>query len=146
MTASCAAMTAARLASITSSQSVRKESGSSATPSRDNSSYTTTLRTLNTSGWLTRCCVDRSRSQNSSVARPRPELHAAVSPAAAVQFADAASLMFACLGPHRLRLARLGGAGRALLGPVEGVVAGVVLGQGGGGGAGGGDVAELSEL
>src|SRR5580704_11592364 len=125
MTASCAAMTTARLACITSSQSVMKESGSSATPSRDNSSYTTTLRTLYTSGWLTRCCVDRSRSQNSSVARPRPELHAAV------QFADAASL-FACLGPHRLRLARLGGAGRPLLGPVERVVAGVVLGQGGG--------------
>src|SRR5580700_3913405 len=71
MTASCAAMTAARLASITSSQSVKKESGSSATPSRDNSSYTTTLRTLNTSGWLTRCCVDGSRSENSSVVRPR---------------------------------------------------------------------------
>src|SRR5260370_42676175 len=52
MTASCAAMTAARLASITSSQSVMKESGSSATPSRDNSSYTTTLRTLNTSSQL----------------------------------------------------------------------------------------------
>src|SRR5579863_5901575 len=50
MTASCAPMTAARLASIASSQSVMKESGASATPSRDNSSYTTTLRTLNTSG------------------------------------------------------------------------------------------------
>src|SRR5580700_1131686 len=70
MTASCAAMTPARLASIASSQLVMKESGSSATPSRDNSSYTTTLRTLNTSGWLTRCCVDGSRSQNSSVAGP----------------------------------------------------------------------------
>src|SRR5580704_9579987 len=98
MTASCAAMTAARLAPIASSQSVKKESGASATPSIDNSSYTTTLRTFNTSGWLTRCYVDGSRSQTYR-------------------------------SPDPGRSAR-----RARLGPVEGVVAGVVLGQGGGGG------------
>src|SRR5579859_6536310 len=45
MTASCVPITAARLASITSSQWSRKVSGSSATPSRDSNSYTTTLRT-----------------------------------------------------------------------------------------------------
>src|SRR5271169_7126080 len=44
MTASWVAMTAARLASIASSQSMTNLSGSSATPSRDNSSYNTTLR------------------------------------------------------------------------------------------------------
>src|SRR4029079_4798759 len=37
-------MTAARLASIAPSQSTKKVSGLSATPSRDNSSYKTTLR------------------------------------------------------------------------------------------------------
>src|SRR5580692_11029500 len=37
-------MTAARLASIASSQSMKNLSGPSATPSRDNSSYNTTLR------------------------------------------------------------------------------------------------------
>src|SRR6476619_5889302 len=45
MTASCVAITAARLASVASSQSVKKPSGSSATPSRDKSSYTTIFRT-----------------------------------------------------------------------------------------------------
>src|SRR5919199_377938 len=48
MTASWVAMTAARLASIassqSSSQSTKNASGASATPSRDNSSYNTTLR------------------------------------------------------------------------------------------------------
>src|SRR5215213_3967293 len=39
-------MTAPRLASIASSQSAKNTSGFSATPSRDNSSYTTTLRTF----------------------------------------------------------------------------------------------------
>src|SRR5215469_3265268 len=46
MTESCAAMTAPRLASIASSQSAKNPSGLSATPSRDNSSYATTLRTV----------------------------------------------------------------------------------------------------
>src|ERR1700733_5524407 len=50
MTASCVAITAARLASIASSQSAKKLSGSSATPSRDNNSYTTIFRTPCTSG------------------------------------------------------------------------------------------------
>src|SRR5580658_6152933 len=49
MTASCVAITAARLAPIASSQSVKKPSGSSATPSRDNNSYTTIFRTSHTS-------------------------------------------------------------------------------------------------
>src|SRR6187200_461943 len=44
MTESCAAMTAPRFASIASSQSAKNPSGASATPSRDNSSYATTLR------------------------------------------------------------------------------------------------------
>src|SRR5690349_9391316 len=44
MTASCAPITAARLASIASSQS-KNRSGPSATPSRDNNSYTTIFRT-----------------------------------------------------------------------------------------------------
>src|SRR5262245_35426676 len=44
MTESCPAITAARLASIASSQSATNPSGLSATPSRDNSSYATTLR------------------------------------------------------------------------------------------------------
>src|SRR5262245_22270845 len=39
-------MTAARLASNASSQSVKNASGFSATPSRDNSSYATTFRTF----------------------------------------------------------------------------------------------------
>src|SRR5713101_4516237 len=51
MTASCVAITAARLASIASSQSAKKLSGSSATPSRDNNSYTTIFRTPYTSDW-----------------------------------------------------------------------------------------------
>src|SRR6266513_823418 len=51
MTASCVAITAARLASIASSQLVKKRSGSSATPSRDNNSYTTIFRTPYTSDW-----------------------------------------------------------------------------------------------
>src|SRR5215213_9507293 len=46
MTESCEAMTAPRLASIASSQSAKNPSGCSATPSRDISSYATTLRTL----------------------------------------------------------------------------------------------------
>src|SRR4051812_27027296 len=54
MTASCVAITAARLASIASSQSAKKRSGSSATPSRDNNSYTTIFRTPYTSDW-SRC-------------------------------------------------------------------------------------------
>src|SRR5258706_12714787 len=49
MTASCVAITAARLAPIASSQSTKKLSGSSATPSRDNNSYTTIFRTPYTS-------------------------------------------------------------------------------------------------
>src|ERR1700729_1335031 len=49
MTASWVAITAARLASIASSQSAKKLSGSSATPSRDNNSYTTIFRTSYTS-------------------------------------------------------------------------------------------------
>src|SRR5690348_4332387 len=44
MTASCVAITSPRLASITSSQSVKKLSGASATPSRDSNSYTTIFR------------------------------------------------------------------------------------------------------
>ena len=36
---------------VASSQWAKNRSGSSATPSRDNSSYTTSLRTLYTSGW-----------------------------------------------------------------------------------------------
>src|SRR5579862_2544668 len=44
MTASCCPITAARLASIAASQSLKKASGSSATPSSDSNSYTTTLR------------------------------------------------------------------------------------------------------
>src|SRR3954454_9851103 len=53
MTASCVAITSARLASIASSQSAKNLSGSSATPSRDNNSYTTIFRT--------RCASDGSR-------------------------------------------------------------------------------------
>src|SRR5882757_1121896 len=49
MTASCAPMTAARLDSIASSHEATNPSGLSATPSRDNSSYATTLRMHNTS-------------------------------------------------------------------------------------------------
>src|ERR1700744_91019 len=56
MTASCAAITAARLASITSSQWAKKLSGRSATPSKDNSSYTTIFRTPRTSDW-SRCSM-----------------------------------------------------------------------------------------
>src|ERR1700722_444655 len=54
MPASCGAITAARLASIASSQSAMKLSGSSATPSRDSNSYTTIFRTPRTSDW-SRC-------------------------------------------------------------------------------------------
>src|SRR6266581_6461054 len=54
MTASCVAITAARLASIASSQSAKKLPGSSATPSRDSNSYTTIFRTPCTSDW-SRC-------------------------------------------------------------------------------------------
>src|SRR4029450_3716950 len=44
MTASWLAMTLARLAPVASSQAVKNRSGASATPSRDNNSYATTLR------------------------------------------------------------------------------------------------------
>src|SRR6266576_5186803 len=57
MTASCVAITAARLASIAASQSAKKLSGASATPSRDSNSYTTIFRTPCTSD-LSRCFVD----------------------------------------------------------------------------------------
>src|SRR5260370_12004822 len=57
MTASCVAITAARLASIAASQSAKKLSGASATPSRDSNSYTTIFRTPCTSDW-SRCFVD----------------------------------------------------------------------------------------
>src|SRR5690348_6113769 len=50
MTASWVAITAARFASIASSHSAMKPSGSSATPSSDNNSYTTSFRTPYTSG------------------------------------------------------------------------------------------------
>src|SRR5947209_3873907 len=58
MTASCVAITAARLASIASSQSAMKSSGSSATPSRDTNSYTTTFRMPSTSGLVSMLLVD----------------------------------------------------------------------------------------
>src|SRR5438874_7330887 len=55
MTASWVAITAARLASIASSQSARNWSGSSATPARETSSYTTIFRICR---WL--ACYDRN--------------------------------------------------------------------------------------
>src|SRR5215213_817271 len=60
MTASCVAITAASLACIASSQP-KKVSGASATPSRDNSSYTTIFRTSSTSVWA-RCSTLTDRA------------------------------------------------------------------------------------
>src|SRR5580693_2650064 len=70
MTASCVAITVARLASIASSQSAKKLSGSSATPSRDNNSYTTIFRTPRTSDrsrcyWLTDQAAETHRRAGS---------------------------------------------------------------------------------
>src|SRR6187551_2988341 len=66
MTASCAATTSARLASIASCQSSKNPSGSSATPSRDNNSYAT----ISTYRWdrvdqLSGTCRSPPRSLNS---------------------------------------------------------------------------------
>src|SRR6202046_1783725 len=58
MTVSCVAITAARLAPIASSQSARKLSGPSATPSRDNNSYTTIFRMPCTSDWVSMLLVE----------------------------------------------------------------------------------------
>src|ERR1700735_1445376 len=58
MTVSCVAITAARLAPIASSQSAMKLSGPSATPSRDNNSYTTIFRMPCTSDWVSMLLVE----------------------------------------------------------------------------------------
>src|SRR5262245_41012169 len=73
MTASCVAITLARLASSTSSQP-KKTSGSSATPLRDNNSYTTTLRTPHTSDWSRfHWLTDRAAETHRRDAREIPE-------------------------------------------------------------------------
>ena len=64
MTASCVAITAARLASSASSQP-KNVSGASATPSRDSNSIYDDLPHARTSGW-SRCHVDPSNHRNSS--------------------------------------------------------------------------------
>src|SRR5438552_5870730 len=61
MTASCVPITRARLAFIASSQSAKKLSGSSATPSRDSNSYTTIFRTAAGEAIARRVCAARQR-------------------------------------------------------------------------------------
>src|ERR1700751_1731128 len=71
MTTSCVAITAARLASIAASQSAKKLSGVSATPSRDNNSYTTIFRTPPTSDpWRCYWLTDQAAGPERSVGVP----------------------------------------------------------------------------